>query len=183
MLRCVWMDDGLSLVSLNEVSRMAHHTTRPSESGDVVVRFGLWGGDGRGRMKRSRGDICAGQAPAYVSKHLFQITGSYVSKHLTQNASLISVTYEPSQIMATSLPSSPTGPPRRPTTSFSTLPQLSKPFLLDPEARSYRHQYSNIYFVRLVELRPIVEDRAQERWGGVRGQLSLNSSPGHSRHW
>ncbi len=45
------MDDGLSLVSLNEVSRMAHHTTRPSESGDVVVRFGLWGGDGRGRMK------------------------------------------------------------------------------------------------------------------------------------
>ena len=58
----------------------------------------------------------------------------------------------------------------RPSTSYSSLPELSKPFLLDPTTRSYKHQYSNIYFVRLVELRPIVEKRASERWGGVRGE-------------
>lgn len=74
--------------------------------------------------------------------------------------------------MAGTPPQPSNNPPRRPTTSFSSLPQLSKPFLLDPTARSYRHQYSNIYFVRLVELRPIVEERAKERWGGIRGELT-----------
>ncbi len=36
---------------------------------------------------------------------------------------------------------------------------------MDPEHRSYKHQYSNIYFVRLVELRPVVEER--QRSDGV----------------
>ncbi|CAD6578096.1 MAG: hypothetical protein TREMPRED_002110 [Tremellales sp. Tagirdzhanova-0007] len=75
--------------------------------------------------------------------------------------------------MAVALPPPPKSIPARPTSSFSTLPELSKPFLLDPRARSYRHQYSNIYFVRLVELRPIVEERALERWQGVRGRPPL----------
>ena len=78
-----------------------------------------------------------------------------------------------SESMAVSLPSPSKSPPRRPTTSFSTLPELSKPFLLDSQARSYRHQYSNIYFVRLVELRPIVEERALERWDRVRDRLLI----------
>ncbi|WWC69696.1 uncharacterized protein I206_103639 [Kwoniella pini CBS 10737] len=61
----------------------------------------------------------------------------------------------------------------RPNPSYSTLPELSKPFILDSSSRSYKHQYANIYFVRLVELRPIVEDRAQEKWKSVRGNPPL----------
>jgi hypothetical protein len=67
----------------------------------------------------------------------------------------------------------PGPPPRRPNPSYSSLPELSRPFLIDPAHRSYKHQYSNIYFVRLVELRPVVETRAQERWKRVRGELAL----------
>lgn len=63
---------------------------------------------------------------------------------------------------------------KRPATSYSSLSELSKPFLIDPSSRSYKHQYANIYFVRLVELRPIVEERAGERWKNVKG-LSLFS--------
>ena len=66
----------------------------------------------------------------------------------------------------------PEGPSsHRPTTSYSNLPELSAPFHIDSVQRSYKHQYSNIYFVRLVELRPVVEKNAQERWGSVRGEL------------
>ncbi|WWC85235.1 uncharacterized protein L201_000096 [Kwoniella dendrophila CBS 6074] len=61
----------------------------------------------------------------------------------------------------------------RPVTSFSNLTELSKPFILDSNSRSYKYQYANIYFVRLVELRPIVEERAQERWKNVRGKPPL----------
>ncbi|KAK8870000.1 hypothetical protein IAR55_000570 [Kwoniella newhampshirensis] len=61
----------------------------------------------------------------------------------------------------------------RPNPPYSSLPELSKPFLLDPASRSYKHQYANIYFVRLVELRPVVEERAQERWKSVRGKPPL----------
>jgi hypothetical protein len=72
--------------------------------------------------------------------------------------------------MATYIPTQDTVvQPKRPTTSFSSLPELSKPFILDSASRSYKHQYANIYFVRLVELRPIVEERAMERWKGVKG--------------
>nr|XP_019043001.1 DNA polymerase delta subunit 2 [Kwoniella bestiolae CBS 10118]OCF21931.1 DNA polymerase delta subunit 2 [Kwoniella bestiolae CBS 10118] len=61
----------------------------------------------------------------------------------------------------------------RPNPSYSTLPELTKPFILDSNNRSYKHQYANIYFVRLVELRPIVEERAKERWKNVRGKPPL----------
>jgi DNA polymerase delta subunit 2 len=66
------------------------------------------------------------------------------------------------------------GPLKRPSTNYSSLSELSKPFLIDPSSRSYKHQYANIYFVRLVELRPIVEERAAERWHGVRGKLEIS---------
>jgi hypothetical protein len=73
--------------------------------------------------------------------------------------------------MAMELALPDTTPPQRPSATYSSLSELSKPFLIDPSLRSYKHQYANIYFVRLVELRPIVEERAGERWGGVRGKL------------
>jgi DNA polymerase delta subunit 2 len=73
--------------------------------------------------------------------------------------------------MATELVVSEVGPTQRPSVKYSSLSELSRPFLIDPSQRSYKHQYANIYFVRLVELRPIVEERAGERWGGVRGKI------------
>ena len=75
--------------------------------------------------------------------------------------------------MATELSVPETIPPRRPATAYSSLSELSKPFLIDPSSRSYKHQYANIYFVRLVELRPIVEERAGERWKSVRGKSAV----------
>lgn len=71
--------------------------------------------------------------------------------------------------MATELPAPSQVPSQRPTTAYSSLSELSKPFLIDPSSRSYKHQYANVYFVRLVELRPIVEQRAAERWKNVKG--------------
>jgi DNA polymerase delta subunit 2 len=64
-----------------------------------------------------------------------------------------------------------TAVPRRATAEYSSLPELSSKFLIDPTQRSYKHQYSNIYFVRLVELRPKVEERAAKRWASVRGEF------------
>ncbi|ORY25755.1 DNA polymerase alpha/epsilon subunit B-domain-containing protein [Naematelia encephala] len=75
--------------------------------------------------------------------------------------------------MADLLPEPPSVSLTRPTTTYSSLPELSKPFLIDAAHRSYKHQYSNIYFVRLVELRPIVEERAKEKWSSVRGKPPL----------
>jgi hypothetical protein len=61
-------------------------------------------------------------------------------------------------------------PPHRPVVAYSSLPELSSKFMIDAAQRSYKHQYSNIYFVRLVELRPKVEERAAKRWANVRGE-------------
>ncbi|CAK9780848.1 unnamed protein product [Cutaneotrichosporon oleaginosum] len=63
--------------------------------------------------------------------------------------------------------------PSRPVVAYSSLSELSAPFFIDPTSRSYKHQYSNIYFVRLVELRPIVEARAAKLWAKVRGKPPL----------
>lgn len=72
--------------------------------------------------------------------------------------------------MATEIDFQEEEPPRRPTVAYSSLPELTAPFLIDAAHRSYKHQYSNIYFVRLVELRPVVEQRAEKRWENVRGR-------------
>jgi DNA polymerase delta subunit 2 len=45
-------------------------------------------------------------------------------------------------------------------------------FILGEEHRSYKHQYSNIYFHRLSVLRKYVEDAAQRRWKGIDSNLS-----------
>ncbi|WVR04983.1 hypothetical protein IAU60_001995 [Kwoniella sp. DSM 27419] len=75
--------------------------------------------------------------------------------------------------MATALTDPSDGRLSRPNPTYSTLPEQSKPFVVAPESRSYKHQYANIYFVRLVELRPTVEDKAKERWKGIRGKPPL----------
>jgi len=71
--------------------------------------------------------------------------------------------------MATEIKYEEGAAPRRPVVPYSTIPELSNKFVIDPKQRSYKHQYSNIYFVRLVELRPRVEERAAQRWAKVRG--------------
>ncbi|GMK55458.1 hypothetical protein CspeluHIS016_0205140 [Cutaneotrichosporon spelunceum] len=75
--------------------------------------------------------------------------------------------------MATDIVFDPGESPKRPVVAYSSLPELSSPFFIDPATRSYKHQYSNIYFVRLIELRPIVEERAVERWANIRGNPPL----------
>lgn len=73
--------------------------------------------------------------------------------------------------MATDIKPERDEPLRRPVVPYSPLHELSAPFLIDPSKRSYKHQYSNIYFVRLVELRPMVEAEAKRKWKKVRGRI------------
>src|ERR1700722_2704084 len=49
------------------------------------------------------------------------------------------------------------------------------PFLITAANKSYKHQYANIYFVRLRILRRLVEERARERWKDVAGLFLLVS--------
>ncbi|KAF8201472.1 DNA polymerase alpha/epsilon subunit B-domain-containing protein [Pholiota molesta] len=42
-------------------------------------------------------------------------------------------------------------------------------FLIGPSQKSYRHQYSNIYFIRLRLLRGFVEEHARRRWETLAG--------------
>ena len=58
----------------------------------------------------------------------------------------------------------------RPTSIVSTTPQSLPSFLLGPANRSYKHQYANIYFIRLRKLRQFVERNAKERWQKVKGK-------------
>lgn len=51
--------------------------------------------------------------------------------------------------------------------------QATPSFVLGNTHRSYKHQYANIYFVRLRLLRPFAEQRAKERWGNMKGQYPL----------
>lgn len=71
--------------------------------------------------------------------------------------------------MATLLPEPEGSPSLRQAPSYDPLIELSKPFTIDPASRSYKHQYANIYFVRLVEQRPTVEEKAREKWKNVKG--------------
>ncbi|KAG8787350.1 hypothetical protein FRC20_011724 [Serendipita sp. 405] len=53
----------------------------------------------------------------------------------------------------------------RPDALSSTLPQeLANAFLLGPNETSYKHQYANMYFVRLAKLRKQVVERAKQQW-------------------
>ncbi|OSD02849.1 hypothetical protein PYCCODRAFT_1410345 [Trametes coccinea BRFM310] len=62
----------------------------------------------------------------------------------------------------------PSTPLTRP--SSNVIPPTEKEsFHIKATDKSYRHQYSNIYFVRLRELRQHVEQRAKKRWSEIAG--------------
>lgn len=64
----------------------------------------------------------------------------------------------------------PAGPSsQRPTPTTSALSELSAPLRISSSTRSYGHQYANIYFIRLVQLRDEVMQRAEARWAHVQG--------------
>jgi DNA polymerase delta subunit 2 len=63
------------------------------------------------------------------------------------------------------------GPSKRAQADYATLPLLNQPFLLnDALTRTYKAQYSNIYFQRLLQLRAIVAEAAKRRWDHVQGK-------------
>ena len=43
-------------------------------------------------------------------------------------------------------------------------------FVLGADHKSYRHQFANLYFARLTFLKSIVEEKARQKWGGVKGK-------------
>ncbi|KAI0665028.1 DNA polymerase alpha/epsilon subunit B-domain-containing protein [Cubamyces menziesii] len=62
----------------------------------------------------------------------------------------------------------PSTPLTRPGTTAVSPPEHAS-FIIKAVDKSYRHQYANIYFVRLRELRQHVEQRAKKRWNEVAG--------------
>jgi DNA polymerase delta subunit 2 len=46
---------------------------------------------------------------------------------------------------------------------------VAQPFVIDAKDRSYKHQYSNIYFTRLHSLKPAVMTAADGKWGDSPG--------------
>ncbi|TFK72543.1 hypothetical protein BDN72DRAFT_315682 [Pluteus cervinus] len=51
--------------------------------------------------------------------------------------------------------------------STTSVIPTSNPFLIPKGDKSYKHQYSNIYFVRLRLLREAVEEKAKQKWGSM----------------
>ena len=66
----------------------------------------------------------------------------------------------------------PSTPLTRPSTTTLAPPDDAS-FLIKAADKSYKHQYSNIYFVRLRALRQQVEQRAKRRWNEVAGTSQI----------
>ncbi|KAJ7273479.1 DNA polymerase alpha/epsilon subunit B-domain-containing protein [Mycena haematopus] len=64
-------------------------------------------------------------------------------------------------------------PLSRPPTTILPLTDATPSFLITTANKSYKHQYANIYFVRLRILRDVVEQRARERWHSIKGNPVL----------
>ncbi|KAJ7940876.1 hypothetical protein B0H13DRAFT_2226237 [Mycena leptocephala] len=56
----------------------------------------------------------------------------------------------------------------RPLTSILPPTDSTPSFLISSANKSYKHQYANIYFVRLRILRDVVEEKARQRWHASR---------------
>ncbi|KAJ6513905.1 DNA polymerase alpha/epsilon subunit B-domain-containing protein [Mycena vitilis] len=61
----------------------------------------------------------------------------------------------------------------RPLTTVLPSTDSTPSFLITSANKSYRHQYANIYFVRLRILRDVVEENARKRWHGIDGNPVL----------
>ncbi|KAA1471233.1 hypothetical protein DENSPDRAFT_819272 [Dentipellis sp. KUC8613] len=63
----------------------------------------------------------------------------------------------------------PSEAPVRLPTAVLPLTDKTPSFIIDQKNKSFRHQYANIYFVRLRALRGFVEKEAKKRWKDVKG--------------
>ena len=65
-----------------------------------------------------------------------------------------------------------------------SLPSGLPSFIVEPKERSYKHQYANIYFIRLHILREFVEKKAVKLWKGLDGNFCapLQSVMVHDHH-
>jgi hypothetical protein len=61
----------------------------------------------------------------------------------------------------------PSRPHVRLTSTIVPPTEMTPSFEIDAKNKSYRHQYANIYFTRLLMLRNAVEKRAKARWDGL----------------
>ncbi|KAJ7349473.1 DNA polymerase alpha/epsilon subunit B-domain-containing protein, partial [Mycena albidolilacea] len=61
----------------------------------------------------------------------------------------------------------------RPLTTILPPTDATPSFLITSANKSYKHQYANIYFIRLRLLRDVVEERARQRWHGIKGNPVL----------
>lgn len=63
----------------------------------------------------------------------------------------------------------PEAPLTRSATSILAPPPKASSFVIDRSNKTYKHQYANIYFVRLRQLRSFVEENAKRLWKEVAG--------------
>ncbi|KAJ7632395.1 DNA polymerase alpha/epsilon subunit B-domain-containing protein [Roridomyces roridus] len=76
--------------------------------------------------------------------------------------------------MTTITPLPPTDPSlSRPLTTVLPPADSTPSFLITAADKSYKHQYANIYFIRLRNLRDLVEEKARQRWHGIDGNPIL----------
>ncbi|KAJ7470530.1 DNA polymerase alpha/epsilon subunit B-domain-containing protein [Mycena latifolia] len=71
------------------------------------------------------------------------------------------------------LATSPTAVLARPPTTVLPPTDETPSFLITNANKSYKHQYANIYFIRLRLLRDVVEEKARQRWQGIKGNPVL----------
>ncbi|KAG7092236.1 hypothetical protein E1B28_008602 [Marasmius oreades] len=64
-------------------------------------------------------------------------------------------------------------PTKRSATNVLPLPEGTPSFIITPGQKSYKHQYSNIYYARLTQTKHHVEERAKKRWKDLDGNPVL----------
>lgn len=50
------------------------------------------------------------------------------------------------------------------------LSDVAPSFVLGADHKSYRHQFANLYYARLTYLKPLVEQKAKEKWADIKGE-------------
>ena len=110
----------------------------------------------------------------HTSTHLTSLTHSSYSPTHSSNLNLTSHLLSSTMVTSPTLPSLPANThTTRPPIPYLPLPLLNDPFILsDLGTRNYKTQYANIYYTRLLKLRPVVGKVAGERWAGTRGELA-----------